>query len=127
MPIDPDRARTQEHTGPLPSGPEFPWTDAFPTQRTGGAASPVHPLGKGAVAALDDRRLIADLAALVAIPSVGGTPEEVRAQRWGAEALRRLGADVQEWDDRIADLSGEPDWPGQELSLIHISEPTRPY
>ncbi len=65
--------------------------------------------------ALDDRRLVADLTALVAIPSIGGSEAEVRAQRWGAEALRRLGGEVDEWDDDIRSLAEHEGWPGQEV------------
>ncbi|WP_374929675.1 ArgE/DapE family deacylase [Kytococcus sedentarius] len=111
----PQRSRTQEHTGPLPSGPEFPWTDAYPTSAGDGDGVPACPAGDAAVAVLDDRRLIADLSALVSIPSVGGTPEEVRAQRWGAEALRRLGGEVDEWDEEVRDLTRAEGWPGQEV------------
>lgn len=116
MEATPQRSRTQEHTGPLPSGLEFPWTDAYPAESEGegGRIEPC-PQGDAALEVLDDRRLVADLSALVSIPSVGGTPEEIRAQRWGAEALRRLGGDVDEWDEDVRELAGRDGWPGQEV------------
>ena len=45
---------------------------------------------------------LADLAALVAIPSVGGTPAEGDAQAWCGDRLRGLGLAVDEWDIDIA-------------------------
>ena len=41
--------------------------------------------------AIDEDTMLSDLADLVAIPSVDGTPEEAVVQRWCAERLAGLG------------------------------------
>ncbi|MFC0359797.1 M20/M25/M40 family metallo-hydrolase [Kytococcus sp. HMSC28H12] len=118
---DPERTRTQEHTGPLPSGPEYPWTDALPTSgEAGELGAEAARWAERATDALDDLRLVADLSALVSIPSTGGSPEEVRVQRWGAETLRRMGGSVDEWDESVADLARLEDWPGQEVERTDL-------
>ena len=47
--------------------------------------------------AVDPGAVLADLAALVAIPSVGGTDAEHEVQHWCARRLAGLGADVDHW------------------------------
>lgn len=64
---------------------------------------------------VDDEAILADLAALVAIASVGGSTDEVTAQQWCAQRLRGLGFDVDEWDIDPAALSADPDFPGAEV------------
>ena len=48
--------------------------------------------------AIDDHQILEDLRELVAIPSVGGTPAEARAQDWCGERLRGMGLAVDQWD-----------------------------
>ena len=47
---------------------------------------------------IDEAALLRDLAELVAIPSVGGSPAEAAAQSWCADRMRVLGLAVDEWD-----------------------------
>ncbi len=64
---------------------------------------------------IDEAALLRDLAELVAIPSVGGSPAEAAAQSWCADRMRVLGLAVDEWD---VDLLGEqraPGFPGMEV------------
>ncbi len=65
--------------------------------------------------AVDDAAVLADLDELVAIPSVGGSPAEVAAQRWCADRLRDLGATVDEWDIDPLVEAGAPGYPGMEV------------
>lgn len=64
---------------------------------------------------VDDAAILADLAALVGIPSVGGTAGEVAAQQWCAERLRMLGFDVDEWELALPGLTADADFPGAEV------------
>lgn len=64
---------------------------------------------------VDEEAMLADLSALVGIPSVGGTPGEVAAQRWCADRLRVLGLEVDEWEIHLAELSADPGFPGVEV------------
>lgn len=64
---------------------------------------------------VDEDALLADLAELVAIPSVGGSAGEVAAQRWCAERLRAVGLEVDEWEIDLPDLMSDPDFPGAEV------------
>lgn len=70
--------------------------------------------------AVDETAMVADLTALVSFPSAGGSLAEERVQRWGAEALRWLGGRVEQWEDEVATLAREPDWPGQEVDRQRI-------
>jgi acetylornithine deacetylase len=65
--------------------------------------------------ALDVDEVVADLADLVAIPSVGGTPEEAQAQAWCADRLRSLGLEVDEWDIDIDAERAAEGFPGMEV------------
>ncbi|HEY7723043.1 MAG TPA: ArgE/DapE family deacylase [Pedococcus sp.] len=65
--------------------------------------------------AVDADEIVADLADLVAIPSVGGTPAEARAQLWCADRLRSLGLEVEEWDIDIAAEQAAEGFPGMEV------------
>jgi acetylornithine deacetylase len=71
---------------------------------------------EGAVAdAVDAGQVARDLASLVAIPSVDGTPAEAEAQRWCVAQLRRLGLAVDEWEIDVAALRQHPEFPGMEV------------
>lgn len=64
---------------------------------------------------VDREALAADLLALLAIPSVDGTAEEIDVQEhlattWAAEGLR-----VDRWDIDVADLAADPRFPGMEV------------
>ena len=65
------------------------------------------------VEALDRERLIADVAALVRIPSITGSEEAVAA--WSADALRALGLTVEVVTADPAAIRADPDWPGEEM------------
>lgn len=65
------------------------------------------------VEAIDRDRLVADLQALVRIPSVTGSEEAV-ADR-AADALRDLGLDVELAQPDPAAIRADPDWPGEEM------------
>ena len=56
-----------------------------------------------------------DLAQLVAIPSVGGSPGETSAQKWCAAALEGLGLNVDLWPLDLDALRAHPDYPGEEV------------
>jgi len=62
---------------------------------------------------VDRDRMIADLRALVRIRSVTGSEEDVAA--WAASALRELGLAVEVVSPALADVRGDPDWPGEEM------------
>src|SRR3712207_422205 len=63
----------------------------------------------------DEAELIATLADLIAIPSIGGTPGEVAIQHHLAERLAGLGLEVDLWSIDLADLRGRDDFPGEEV------------
>lgn len=65
--------------------------------------------------AIDEQGLLRDLAALVAIPSVGGTDAEVAAQEWCAGRLAELGLSVDAWDIDVAAERAAPGFPGMEV------------
>ena len=60
-------------------------------------------------------RIVADLATLVAIPSIGGSTAEVDIQRGLAETWRSEGWQVEEWSLDLAHLTRRPDFPGMEV------------
>ena len=64
---------------------------------------------------LDTDGLVEDLAALVRIPSIGGTDAEVEVQEHVASVLADLGADVDRWDIDLDDLVADPLFPGVEV------------
>jgi len=64
---------------------------------------------------VDDEAILADLAALVAIPSVGGAAGEIAAQQWCAERLRAQGCQVDVWDIDPTLLAAAPGYPGAEV------------
>ena len=63
--------------------------------------------------AIDRDRLLADLRALVRIPSITGSEEPVVA--WTADALRELGLVVEVVQPDPATVRADPDWPGEEM------------
>jgi acetylornithine deacetylase len=65
---------------------------------------------------LDAAALVESLAALVRVPSVGGTDAEVEVQELAAETLRELGADVDRWDIDLEEVAADPMFPGVEVS-----------
>lgn len=66
-------------------------------------------------------RLVADTAALIAIPSVGGSPAEADAQRWVANRLSAVGANVRTWESDAGRLAGLPDAPGSEVDRTAVT------
>lgn len=64
---------------------------------------------------IDEQGLLRDLAALVAIPSVGGTDGEVAAQVWCASRLAGLGLAVDAWDIDVDAERAAPGFPGMEV------------
>ena len=79
------------------------------------AVSDLHASEAAVVEAIDDARLVQDLADLVSIASVDGTPAEVEAQLWCADRLAGLGLDVDCWDIDVEEASRQPDFPGMEV------------
>jgi acetylornithine deacetylase len=65
--------------------------------------------------AIDEDALIADLADLVSIPSVSGSPAEVEIQRHLAERWRSDGLLVDEWDIDVEAITRDPEFPGMEV------------
>lgn len=64
--------------------------------------------------ALDDRQLVDDLVGLIRVPSVTGTAAESDLQHRQADALRRLGMDVDVWSIDVDEIRAHPDFPGDE-------------
>lgn len=64
---------------------------------------------------VDEHAILADIAALVDIPSVGGSDGEIAAQQWCADRLRTLGLGVDEWEIDLPELTAAPDFPGAEV------------
>ena len=62
---------------------------------------------------IDRERLVADLTALVRIPSVTGSEEAVAD--WAAAALRELGLRVEVVKPSLEAIRADPDWPGEEM------------
>ncbi len=69
---------------------------------------------------VDEAEITHDLAALVAIGSVDGTPEESEAQRWCASRLSALGLDVDCWDIDVAEARQQSDFPGMEVERSQL-------
>jgi acetylornithine deacetylase len=67
------------------------------------------------LAAVDDSTVLADLRALVSIPSVDGTSGELEVQRWCADRLDELGLAVDTWDVDLEAVRIDPDFPGMEV------------
>ena len=67
------------------------------------------------VEAVDPRQLLDDLRELVAFPSTGGSAAEADVQRWCADRLAGLGADVDLWPLDLPALRADPDYPQEEV------------
>ena len=76
---------------------------------------PLSPIERRVVDAVDPDAIVADLKALVGIPSVGGSVAEVAIQRWCAKRLAALGGQVDLWDLDLADLRAADGYPGEEV------------
>lgn len=63
---------------------------------------------------IDSARLLADLQAMIRIPSITGSEEAVAG--WAADALRDLGLAVETIDPNLEDVRADGDWPGEEMS-----------
>jgi acetylornithine deacetylase len=79
-----------------------------------------HAEDQRVLAHVDADEVMSTLTDLVAIPSVDGTPAELEVQRWCADRLRDLDADVDSWDVDVAELSRDPDFPGMEVERDHL-------
>ncbi|TFV63081.1 UNVERIFIED_ORG: ArgE/DapE family deacylase [Bacillus sp. AZ43] len=64
---------------------------------------------------VDERWVVDRLTALVAVPSIGGTPAESEVQRLLAGWLDELGCDVDAWEIDLAEAARASDAPGQEV------------
>ena len=73
--------------------------------------------GRGVI--IDRDRMVADLRALVAIPSITGTETAVAA--WAADALGELGLAVEVVTPDPATIRADPDWPGEEMPRTDLS------
>jgi acetylornithine deacetylase len=67
------------------------------------------------VDAVDERWVVERLSAMVAVPSVGGTPAESEVQHQLAGWLDQLGCDVDTWQIDLAEAAVAADAPGQEV------------
>lgn len=65
--------------------------------------------------AADRDQLAADLEALIAVPSMGGTPAEIAVQELLVERWRAEGWQVDTWDIDVAALRARSDFPGMEV------------
>jgi acetylornithine deacetylase len=63
---------------------------------------------------VDRERLVADLTALVRLPSITGSEEGIVT--WAAGALRDLGLAVETVSPDPAGVRADPDWPGEEMT-----------
>ena len=59
------------------------------------------------------------LAELVRIPSVGGSPGEVRIQERLADWMRAAGLEVDHWPIDLDEVTARPDFPGMEVPRTH--------
>jgi acetylornithine deacetylase len=67
------------------------------------------------VDAVDERWVVDRLTAMLAVPSVGGTPAESEVQHQLAGWLHELGCDVDTWPIDLAEAASAEDAPGQEV------------
>ncbi len=85
------------------------------------AAGAAHPSTAADVAALlgavdAPRESAADLlGALIAVPSIGGSPAEVEVQHLVADLLRDSGMSVETWVIDVESVTSDPAFPGQEV------------
>ncbi len=71
------------------------------------------PAELAAVGAVDRDRIAADLAAIVAYPSLTGSEGEVQTEM--ALRMTTAGLEVERVDVTAAELAGDPDFPGVEV------------
>ena len=64
---------------------------------------------------IDEAALVADLLALLRIPSVSGTAAELDVQEYLVERWRTEDLDVDRWDIDVTALSQDPQFPGMEV------------
>lgn len=84
---------------------------------TPGARQPgLDDLERAVLARIDPDAILEDLAAMVGLGSVGGTPGEVAIQQWAAQRLAALGLDVDLWDVDLQAEAAEADFPGMEVA-----------
>ena len=62
---------------------------------------------------IDRELLVADLRAMIRIPSITGSEEPVAA--WAADALAGLGLTVETLTPELGDVRADPAWPGEEM------------
>ena len=67
------------------------------------------------LACLDEAALVENLATLVRVPSVGGSPAESEAQVMCADLLREQGYAVDQWEFDLDELQADPWFPGMEV------------
>ncbi len=94
---------------PVPPVPSL--ADLVPAQRGGPAADPRVADALSGVRAED---LVADLQALLAVPSVTGTAAESEAQHRVAGRLGAIGMDTDLWSIDLAATTSDPAFPGSE-------------
>ena len=70
-------------------------------------------VASAAAAAVDPDRLVADLAALVRLPSITGDEDAIAASL--ADRLEALGLEVEVFTPNPADIRVDPAWPGEEV------------
>ena len=71
-------------------------------------------LAREAAGAVDEISLVADLAALVRVPSITGDEDAIQVKL--ADRLEALGMTVEVFHPRPADLRTDPAWPGEEVA-----------
>lgn len=76
------------------------------------SAAPATVTADAAAAAVDEAAILADLLALLAIPSVTG--DETGARDVVAAQMAAAGLEVRAWDADPAELAADPDFPGSE-------------
>lgn len=109
--IPTNRAKNQYSAlAPLSRGPSC-------TIRHVTTPSPSHPrpLSLDWFPRVNKDRLLADLDALLTIPSLGGTRAEVDAQRHLADCWTTEGLEVTSWEIDVARTAAAPDFPGMEV------------
>jgi acetylornithine deacetylase len=73
------------------------------------------PLERRVLDAVDQAEILADLQALVRIPSVDGTPAEHDVQVWCRDRLHSIGMIVDHWRIDLDELRNAPGFPGVEV------------
>lgn len=76
---------------------------------------PLSAIERRVVEAVDPEAIVADLTALVGLPSVGGSAAEVAVQRWCAKRLGAVGGDVDVWKLDLPKLRAAAGYPGEEV------------